>query len=157
MATSKKTEVKTSTNVELNALIGIRAKVEFLKNNWSEKGFELEFGHLTQQNVADCIGCSINSVAVYWKNAGAKTKTITVVKTKGLSKAKAVQESIVDAEPVRNVTYSAHSSTGEPKTLKELYLELSDAHGELETVENQMESVQGRIANLETEIQLKRG
>ena len=151
--------VKSSDNAELNALIGIKAKVEFAKKNWVTQKFHEEFGELTQLNLARCVGCSIGSVAVYWKEKTATTTATTttapkkqnVQKAKQIAVAKTVSasgNSIIDDEPKRNkmVVYTTENST---KSLKDLYLELSEAHGDLELAEQKIELI-------ETQIQEKR-
>ena len=152
---AKKVAVIPSSNIELNALVGIKAKVEFLSINWFAQHFNEEFGELNQTNMAKCIGCSIQSVAVYW-DAEAIQKLIQawkVEQAKTINQASrttpTTSNSILDDEPVRSnkiVTYTTENST---KSLKELYFELGEAHGELEAVESKIEF-------LETEIQQKR-
>ncbi len=146
----KKNLVKPSTNAELNAKVGIKEKVNFAKENWVALKFNEEFGDLTQQNVSKCIGHSIGSVAIYWKGEADKPATTTTNKPKAKTNTVAVikNTSILDEEPVRNkiVSYTTENST---KSLKELYFELGEAHGELEVAE-------AKIETIETQIQEKR-
>lgn len=145
----KKETVTPSNNAELNALVGIKAKVEYLLVNWFEKKFHEEYGDLIQNNVSKCIGCAIQSVAVYWKNEQAKDliQAWKVAEAKKINSSN-VTTSILDEEPQRNkiVSYTTENST---KSLKELYFELGEAHEEKEKLE-------AKIELLETELQEKK-
>lgn len=135
-----------STDVELNAFENIRQKVEYLKINWynKDKSFYDEFGAMTQINMAKCIGCSSQSVALHWKVADVVETIPVKIKTKKT-------ESIIDDEPQRTtsnkmITYSTENSN---KSLKELYADLSEAYGELETAESKIELIKTQIQGKE--------